>query len=236
MLDHYPLSNILFLDIETVPAFPSFSEAPEELQALWERKALQLKKADETPSDLYHRAGIYAEFGKIICISCGMFTSDGRFRIKSFYGHDEHELLTEFAALCNRSFYKTDRYLCAHNGKEFDFPYLSRRMLINGIPLPAILNTPGKKPWEVNHLDTQELWKFGDYKSFTSLNLLATIFGIPTPKDDIDGSKVWEVYWMEHNLPRIVTYCQKDTLTVAQIFLRFRGEPLLSPDRVEIAP
>jgi len=234
MLDQYPLSSILFLDIETVPAFPSFEEVPSELQSLWERKAALLRRGEETPAELYHRAGIYAEFGKIICISCGMFTPDRRFRIKSFFGHDEKELLREFAELCNRSFYRQDQYLCAHNGKEFDFPYLSRRMLINGIRLPGILNTPGKKPWEVNHLDTQELWKFGDYKSFTSLNLLATIFGIPTPKDDIDGSKVWEGYWLEDNLPRIVTYCQKDTLTVAQIFLRVRGEELLAPEQIDI--
>jgi len=236
MLEKIPLTSILFLDIETVPAYRSFADAPVEFQSLWERKSNQLRKNEmDTPESTYHRAGIYAEFGKIICISCGMFTPEGHFRIKSFFGHDEKTILKEFAALCERSFHTPERYLCAHNGKEFDFPYLSRRMLINGVHLPNILNTPGRKPWEVSHLDTHELWKFGDYKSFTSLNLLATVFGIPTPKDDIDGSKVWEVYWNEENLPRIVTYCQKDTLTVAQIFLRFRGEALLQSDQVEIA-
>ena len=234
MLENYPLTSILFLDIETVPQYPDYDKLPEPFRQLWDLKSAQLRVEDSTPASTYHRAGIYAEFGKIICISCGMFTPEGNFRIKSFAGHDEKIVLEEFAQLCEKSFSRTDRYLCAHNGKEFDFPYLSRRMLINGISLPSILNTPGKKPWEVNHLDTLELWKFGDYKSFTSLNLLATIFGIPTPKDDIDGSKVWEVYWLENNLQRITTYCQKDTLTVAQLLLKFRGEDLLQLDQVEI--
>jgi predicted PolB exonuclease-like 3'-5' exonuclease len=182
--------------VETVPQYPDYYSVPAAFRELWDRKASLLRQEEETPEALYHRAGIYAEFGKIICISCGMFTEKGNFRIKSFCGHDEKTLLNDFAALCNKSFNRKERWLCAHNGKEFDFPFLSRRMLINGIKLPKVLNTPGKKPWEVNHLDTQELWKFGDYKSFTSLNLLANVFGIPTPKDDIDGSKVWEVYWV----------------------------------------
>src|SRR4030095_4613428 len=126
------------------------------------------------------------------------------------------------------------KLLCAHNGKEFDFPFLARRMVINQIPLPAVLDTPGKKPWEVNHLDTMELWKFGDYKSYTSLLLLATILGIPTPKDDINGSIVWKVYWQDKDLDRIVRYCQKDVLTVAQIMLRFKGEALLTDADIEI--
>lgn len=234
MLDNYPLTSVLFLDVETVPQHPDYRDVPAAFRELWDKKAAQLRNDGETPEELYHRAGIYAEFGKIICISCGMFTPDGSFRIKSFFGDDEKPLLEEFAVLCEKSFSRNDRYLCAHNGKEFDFPYLSRRMLVNDVRLPRILDTAGKKPWEVSHLDTLELWKFGDYKSFTSLNLLATVFGIPTPKDDIDGSKVWEVYWRERNLPRIVTYCQKDTLTVAQLFLRFRGEPILTPEMIEI--
>jgi 3'-5' exonuclease len=234
MLENHQLTSILFLDVETVPQFSDYEEAPSAIRELWDKKASLLRHEGETPQSLYHRAGIYAEFGKVICISCGMFSADGRFRIKSFHGHDEKTVLADFAALCEKSFSRPDRYLCAHNGKEFDFPFLSRRMLVNGIRLPRILDTAGKKPWEVSHLDTLELWKFGDYKSFTSLNLLATIFGIPTPKDDIDGSRVWEVYWREGNLDRIVTYCQKDTLTVAQLFLRFRGEPILEPGKIDI--
>jgi uncharacterized protein YprB with RNaseH-like and TPR domain len=203
---------------------------------LWEKKFHQLRNKDEseTPDSIYRQAGIYAEFGKVICISCGYFSADKKLRIKSFSGDDEFKLLTDFAEMTTKFFAKGEKLLCAHNGKEFDFPFLSRRMIINGIKLPSPLDIAGKKPWEVNHLDTMELWKFGDYKSYTSLLLLATVLGIPTPKDDIDGSMVWEVYWKEKNLERIVTYCQKDVLTVAQIVLRFKGESLLNEQDLEI--
>jgi 3'-5' exonuclease len=234
MLDQIDIHNILFLDIETVPQHPHYGEAKEEMRKLWEKKSKQLIRDDSTPEGFYKNAGIYAEFGKVVCISCGYLNSENKFRIKSFCGDDEKKLLTDFAEMLNTYFSAPDKLLCAHNGKEFDFPFMARRMVINGIKLPAILNNAGKKPWEVNHIDTMELWKFGDYKSYTSLLLLATILGVPTPKDDIDGSMVWEVYWKEKNLPRIVTYCQKDVLTVAQIFLRFRCEPLLLETQVEI--
>jgi 3'-5' exonuclease len=234
MLDHVDIRNILFLDIETVPQHPAYEETQEEMRKLWEKKSKQLIRDGSTAEMIYEQAGIYAEFGKIVCVSCGYLTAENKFRIKSFCGDDEKKLLLEFAEMLNKSFSAPDKLLCAHNGKEFDFPFLARRMVINGIKLPSVLNNAGKKPWEVNHIDTMELWKFGDYKSYTSLVLLATILGISTPKDDIDGSMVWEVYWKEKNLPRIVTYCQKDVLTVAQIFLRFRCEPLLSEAQVEI--
>jgi uncharacterized protein YprB with RNaseH-like and TPR domain len=237
MLENITITNILFLDIETVPQHSSFDDAPKVMQQLWEKKSKYLIKDDvETPDSIYRQAGIYAEFGKVVCISCGYFSADMKLRIKSFYGDDEKKLLTEFSELLSKFFSKNDKQLCAHNGKEFDFPFLARRMVINNVPLPSVLDTPGKKPWEVNHLDTLELWKFGDYKSFTSLLLLATVLGVPTPKDDIDGSMVWDVYWNEKNLPRIVTYCQKDVLTIAQIFRRFRGEQLLDESEVEIIP
>ncbi len=235
MLENITLTNILFLDIETVPQHPHFDDATKPMQQLWEKKSKQLIKDDiETPDSIYRQAGIYAEFGKIVCISCGYFSADRKLRIKSFFGDDEKKILVEFSEMLSKFFSKNDKQLCAHNGKEFDFPFLARRMVINNVPLPPVLDTPGKKPWEVNHLDTLELWKFGDYKSFTSLLLLATVLGVPTPKDDIDGSMVWDVYWNEKNLPRIVTYCQKDVLTIAQIFLRFRGEQLLDESEVEI--
>lgn len=235
MLENINISNILFLDIETVPQYSNFDEAPKDIRQLWEKKAKFLIKDDtETPDTIYRQAGIYAEFGKVVCISCGYFSSGRKLRIKSFFGDDERVVLQDFAYMVKKFFTKNDRQLCAHNGKEFDFPFLARRMVINNVPLPAVLDTPGKKPWEVNHLDTLELWKFGDYKSYTSLLLLATVLGIPTPKDDIDGSMVWDVYWNEKNLKRIVTYCQKDVLTIAQIFLRFKGEALLSEDDLEI--
>lgn len=235
MLENINLSNILFLDIETVPQYSKFDEAPKVIQQLWEKKAkFIIKDETETPDTIYRQAGIYAEFGKVVCISCGYFSAEKKLRIKSFAGDDEKLVLSDFAEMLKKFFSRNDKQLCAHNGKEFDFPFLARRMVINGIPLPAVLDTPGKKPWEVNHLDTLELWKFGDYKSYTSLLLLATVLGIPTPKDDIDGSMVWDVYWNENNLQRIVTYCQKDVLTIAQIFLRFKGEALLSENDLEI--
>jgi DNA polymerase elongation subunit (family B) len=186
-----------------------------------------------SPEVLYKRAGIYAEFGKIICISVGAF-SKAEFRLKSFSGDDEKKLLTEFAELLRKRYNKPEHLLCAHNGKEFDFPYIARRMVVLGIPVPTILDLAGKKPWEVNHLDTMELWKFGDFKNYTSLELLAAILDIPTPKEDIDGSQVAEVYYKLNDLNRIVHYCTKDVLTVAQIFRRYRGEPLIAENQIVI--
>jgi uncharacterized protein YprB with RNaseH-like and TPR domain len=235
----FPVHNILFLDIETVPQFPDYVSLPEDWKQLWDTKSVSLIKYHEgqTNETLYPRAGIYAEFGKIICISYAVLQGTGGQRkiiLKSFAGDDEKFLLQQFIDMLNQWVAGEPKYLCAHNGKEFDFPYLCRRMIINGLLIPATLNISGKKPWEVNHLDTMELWKFGDFKSFTSLNLLAHTLGITTPKDDIDGSLVWEVYWKEKNLQRIVTYCQKDVVTVAQIFLRMNGEPLIEIGNIEI--
>ncbi len=234
MMNYIPLQKLLFLDIETVPRCATYDELPEKFVPLWDKKASYLKRAEEdTPASLFPRAGIYAEFGKIVCISFGMFL-DGTFRIKSFYGDDEKQLLLDFANLLESKFSSKDFLLCAHNGKEFDFPYLARRMLINGISLPEILDMAGKKPWEVAHIDTMELWKFGDFKNYTSLEVLAAVFDIPTPKDDIDGSQVWKVYWEDHDLERIVTYCQKDVLTIAQLFLRYQGKAMLKEEQVVI--
>lgn len=232
MLDNIKLSNILFLDVETVPVVYDYKKLPKNMKVLWDSRFRFVQA--ETPENLYKKAGVYAEFAKVICISVGFF-NDKTFRVKSFYGHDEKQILLDFAALLNKHFNRKDHLLCAHNGKEFDFPFLCRRMLINGVKLPKALNLTGKKPWEVPHLDTLELWKFGDYKNYTSLNLLAAIFDIPTPKDDIDGSDVARVYWEEKNLQRIVIYCQKDVLTIAQLILRFKGEPLIMNEDVVVA-
>lgn len=234
-----PLHNILFLDIETVPQSPSYSDLQDDWKKLWDTKSTSLVKYHEgqTNETLYPRAGIYAEFGKIVCVSCGVIQGNGEQRkiiLKSFYGDDEKKLLSDFIDMLNKWATGEPKFLCAHNGKEFDFPYLCRRMIIKGIPIPSLLNISGKKPWEVNHYDTLELWKFGDFKSFTSLNLLAHVLGVQTPKDDIDGSMVWEVYWKEKNLERIVTYCQKDVVTVAQILLRMNGEQLIKEENIEI--
>jgi uncharacterized protein YprB with RNaseH-like and TPR domain len=235
----FPVHNILFLDIETVPQFPDYFSLPQDWKQLWDTKSVSLIKYHEgqTNETLYPRAGIYAEFGKIICISCGILQGSGGQRkiiIKSFAGDDEKIVLQQFIDMLNKWIAGEPQFLCAHNGKEFDFPYLCRRMIINNLPVPATLNISGKKPWEVNHLDTMELWKFGDFKSFTSLNLLAHTLGITTPKDDMDGSMVWEVYWKEKNLQRIITYCQKDVVTVTQIFLRMNGESLIEEANIEI--
>jgi uncharacterized protein YprB with RNaseH-like and TPR domain len=229
--------NILFLDIETVPQHSHYNELADEWKALWNIKAGYLirNKETETPETIYPRAGIYAEFGKIICISCGYITTDEsekKLNLKSFYGDNEKILLIEFCDVLNKWIGKEQKFLCAHNGKEFDFPYLCRRLIVNKIPIPSILNISGKKPWEVNHLDTLELWKFGDFKSYTSLNLLAHVLGITTPKDDIDGSMVWSVYWKDKDLKRIVTYCQKDVITVAQIFLKMNGAELIKEENI----
>jgi len=237
----YPVASILFLDIETVPQYSSYNEQPEEWKTLWGLKAQYLirNKEEETVETIYPRAGIYAEFGKIVCISCGFIQGTGadkKIILKSFAGDEEKKLLYEFSDMLKKWSADGSKFLCAHNGKEFDFPYLCRRMVINQIAIPSILNMSGKKPWEVNHLDTMDLWKFGDFKNYTSLNLLAHSLCIQTPKDDIDGSMVWEVYWQEKNLPRIVTYCQKDVVTVAQIFLRMNGEPLIREENIEIKP
>ena len=227
-------SKILFLDIETVSHEKTFDQLSERMQKLWAHKAEQIGKGDEdaTPESLYERAGIYAEFGKIVCISVGFFNGE-RFRLKSFYSHDEKALLADFADMLNKHYDSPYAQLCAHNGKEFDFPYIARRMMINGIQIPKVLQGAGKKPWETNFIDTMELWKFGDYKNFTSLDLLCAILDIPTPKDDINGSEVGRVYWEENDLERIKTYCQKDVLAIAQLMRRFNYLPLIPDDCVD---
>lgn len=234
----HPLNNILFLDIETVPQYASYELVPEDAKFFWNKKAEQLRreKVSDTPEVLYPRAGIYAEFGKIACISCGIISGAGedkKLTLKSFCCEEEKTILTDFCDLLKK-WAAPEKVLCAHNGKEFDFPFLSRRMVINNLTVPDMLQLAGKKPWEIPHLDTLELWKFGDYKNYTALNLLAFTFGIPTPKDDIDGSMVWNVYWREQDLKRIVTYCQKDVITVAQVYLRMNGEVLIKTDNIEI--
>ncbi|MBT8376833.1 MAG: 3'-5' exonuclease [Bacteroidia bacterium] len=235
MISKLNLEHILFLDIETVPEQESFEVLDETKKALWELKSQYQRKDDYTAEEFYERAGIWAEFGKIICISVGYFTFNGdlrTFRVTSFHG-DEVKILKDFKNLLISHFSRTHHLLCAHNGKEFDFPYIARRMIINGIELPYKLNLFGKKPWEVPHLDTLELWKFGDYKTYTSLKLLTNVLGIPSPKDDIDGSEVCRVYYKENDIDRIIRYCEKDTIAVAQILLRLRGDELLDESEIK---
>lgn len=226
-LSKLPIEKILFLDLETVPEVSDWKELPDNMKELWEKKVEKQLGEGETTEDFYEkRAGILAEFGKIICISVGIVVNN-KIKLTSYYGDDEKKILNDFSGLVNSRYFGEGLMLCAHNGKEFDFPYLGRRMLIHGIDLPNVLDIQGKKPWEIPHLDTMELWKFGDYKHYTSLNLLAAVFDIPSPKDDIDGSMVAKVYYEDHNLERIKIYCEKDVFTLIQVFRKFRNESLL---------
>ncbi len=238
------LTKIMFLDIETVPQKADISEIPEDLAHLWEEKYRLIQKrmpekySDETTAAeaFENSAGIYAEFGKIVCISVGFVHLRGlemHFRTKSFAGDDEKAILNDFAQLIAKFCTTNEHTLCGHNIKEFDIPYICRRMVINGIALPAILKISGKKPWEITFIDTLELWKFGDYKNYTSLKLLTAVFDIPTPKDDIDGSQVASVYYKEKNVKRISTYCQKDVVATAQVFLRMNGLNAIIEENIE---
>lgn len=236
MLDNIKLEDVLFLDIETVPSTSTYGLLNPAMQNLWDKKSKQFRSAEQTAADVYERAGIYSEFGKIICISVGLIKEKDpvSFRLKSFYGNDEKLILSDFSEMISK-FSKNHReaLLCAHNGKEFDYPYIARRMIINGLFIPEIIDNAGKKPWEIKLLDTMDLWKFGDYKNYTSLELLTSILGIPTPKDDIDGSMVAGIYYVEKDIERIVRYCEKDVLAIAQVMLRFMNLPQISGDRIE---
>jgi DNA polymerase elongation subunit (family B) len=236
MRDKINLERILFLDIETVPQSYDYTELSSEAKKLFELKSRSKIKEDKSIIEVYNEtAGILAEFGKIVCISVGFIneTTTGRqLRVKSFYHDDEEVLLKQFKRLLDEHGNSTYYALCGHNAKEFDFPYICRRMLIHGIPLPALLDLSGKKPWEIPHFDTMELWKFGDFKAYTSLALLCHVFNIPTPKDDISGADVARVYYEERALERIKTYCEKDVVALMQLFLRMKGEPMVATEEV----
>ena len=244
MTKNIPLKRILFLDIECVSTQASYQALSEDEQYLWGLKARSILRDPEADQEAIQesytqRAGIFAEFGKVVCISVGFATveEDGSiasFRLKSFKGDDEHKLLTEFADLLNKHFKDSKRfYFCGHNIKEFDIPYICRRMLIHRVALPEMLDIAGRKPWETAHLlDTMEMWKFGDRKNFTSLKLLANVLGFPSPKDDIDGSEVGRVFWEEGDVDRIAVYCEKDVLATAQLYLRLNLQPLIEAEKV----
>lgn len=231
MLEKLKLEKVLFLDIETAPQVYRFDEMDNKGKELFEAKTRFMQNDEKTVESIYDdRAGIYAEFGKIVCISVGFVNSSStgkQIRLKSFYHEDEETLLRQFKKLLDDHYNMDDQMLCGHNAKEFDFPYICRRMLIHGIRLPRLLDIAGKKPWEISHLDTMELWKFGDFKAYTSLALLCHVFNIPTPKDDISGADVARVYHEEKGLERIKTYCEKDVAALIQLFLRMRGDELV---------
>ncbi len=222
------LRDIVFLDIETVAQCYEFNSLEERLKVQWSRKATFLKRdLEQTDESVYReKAGIYAEFGKIVCIAVGKLfeieSGDLVLKTKAYSGNDEKELLVEFKTMVEKLDASTLRF-CAHNGKEFDYPYLCRRLLVNGLGIPAALNMMGKKPWEIQHLDTLEMWKFGDYKHYTSLDLLAAIFNIPSSKVDMDGSQVNAVYHRDHNLLKIRDYCLRDIVVLSQLYLKLKS-------------
>ncbi len=239
-MDTPRLSNILFLDIECVPQHSSFYDLDDQMQKLWEKKASYMMwRAEEwtTVADLYdNRSGIYAEFGKIIVISVWAIIQNEEwnrvFSVRSFSGDDEAAIISWLFEYLNGHFNKTYHRLWGHNIKEFDIPYICRRAIVNNIPLANIVDVSWKKPWEVNHLDTLEYWKFGDRKNFTSLDLLCRINGIDTPKDDISWEQVARVYRDEKDIARIQTYCEKDVVATAKLFLKFVGKSHEMPEDV----
>lgn len=246
MLNQLDITAVLFLDIETVSGHKSYHDLGDDMKKLWGLKSKSILKKYNEPleaeevEELYpERAGIFAEFGKIVCISVGIVVKNHEtqslgLRLKSFADDDEKKLLQDFSDLLSNYYNNPNKhYLCGHNLKEFDVPYMCRRMLINQMPLPRVLDIAGKKPWETAHLlDTLTLWKFGDYKNYTSLKLLCAVFGIPSPKDDIDGSEVGRVYWEEQDLDRIAIYCEKDVLAVVQLVLKYKRMPLLEDEQI----
>jgi len=239
MLNKVQVEKILFLDIETVPQTYEFNKLDEKTKELFELKTRFMQRDDKTFEDIYNeRGGIYAEFGKIVCISVG-FVNDSstgkQIRMKSFYHDDEETLLLQFKRLLEEHYNSPMSILCGHNAKEFDFPYICRRMLINGIDLPPVLDIAGKKPWEINHLDTMELWKFGDFKAYTSLALLCHVFKIPTPKDDISGADVARVYFEDNDLERIKVYCEKDVVALIQLFIKMTGGSLVEESEIHFS-
>lgn len=233
------LENLLLIDIETVSEHPTFSELNDDWKELWQEKVQRQLPENVTAEEFYpQRAGVMAEFSKVVCISVGYFKREGKdlhLRIKSFYGDDEKTLLQDFIAALQKMEAANNKWsFCGHNIKEFDIPFICRRLVINILTIPPFLDFQNMKPWETNMIDTFQYWRFGDYKHYTSLKLLAAALNVPSPKDDIDGSMVGNVYWVEKNLERIVTYCQKDVVTTANIVLRFKNMALLAEDAVEI--
>ncbi len=232
------LKHILVLDIETVGIVPEYTLLDKRIKAEWDRKSVFLKNDENlSAEELFNtKAGIYSEFGKIICIGIGYYVKNEQgllsLRVKAIYGDDENAILIEFKELVEKKFDPRKTILCAHNGKEFDFPYICRRMLINGIPLPFILDISAKKPWEINHIDTMDLWKFGDRKSYTSLELLAAIFNIDTSKNEMDGSMVNKSYYTENGLEQIKEYCLQDVIVTANLFLKLNCLPVIDPENI----
>lgn len=235
MTSKIDITKILFLDIETVPIVKNYDDLNENFKKFWDKKSQFISSENESSEDVFNKAGIYSEFGKIICISVGFIDNEKNksFRLKSFFGDDEKKIITDFFSLLDNHFNKHKNFLCAHNGIEFDFPFIARRAIINNVSLNEMFDISASKRWENKHLlDTMEMWKFGDYKHYTSLDLLVNLFNIPTPKDDINGSQVAEVYYKENNLERIVKYCEKDVIAIARLYLRFKNLETIAEENI----
>ena len=236
------INNLLLLDIETVPQFENYDLLVPSIQALWYDKISKTVPENTLLQDSYHaKAGILAEFGKIVCISTAFYylneEKQTSLKVKSIYGENERDILVAFVQLCNKVYFHNPNFKFAgHNVKEFDIPFICRRLIINYLPLPDYLQIHEKKPWEVKIFDTLNWWKFGDHKNYITLHLLATILEIPTSKDDIDGSMVQDVYYKEKNLKRIADYCEKDVIVTANIVLRFLSLPVLPDHNIQIVP
>jgi 3'-5' exonuclease len=224
--------DAFFIDIETVPAQSEFRLLDPEWQSLWIGKLSKTMPENFSPDETYQeKAGIMAEFGRIVCIGSGYFSEDkttrkALFKVRAVAGEDEKALLTEWIGMVDKfhALFPAFRFV-GHNIKEFDVPYICRRLMALGLPLPKYLQISGMKPWETNLVDTMHQWRFGDTRHYVSLNLLARVLGIPTPKDDIDGSQVQEVFYKDGDLSRIKKYCMKDVITTARVIQRFRGQP-----------
>ncbi len=240
MLDNIHIPNILFFDIETVPMAPNFEKLSEKYQMLWKYKTDRFKPEEETDIDyFFKKAGVYAEFGKIICISAGYFRrpkeeeDEMTFRVTSFYGDEEQTLLQQFFQVLTNYFNIPSRsFICGHNIREFDIPFLCRRAIIHQLPIPKLIDVHALKPWELPFIDTMRLWKFGDYKNFTSLDLLTTLLDIPSPKSDMQGSEVAKVYYEDNDIERIKDYCQRDVIALANVLLKFKNKDLLKPEQI----
>lgn len=219
--------NILFIDIETASGVNTYTTLTENMQKLWLRKARSLMNPLQKPlEDLYfERAALFPEFGRIISIGMGfLFYNKNKelsLKVKTISNKNEKDLLLEFNQFIESTYPSKELSLVAHNGKEFDFPYLCKRMLVHQLVIPKALQLQGKKPWEVVHQDTIEWWRFGDKKGYVSLELLAEIMGIGNVKTDLSGDKVNYTFYIEKDLEKIKKYCAEDVITLAQLFLRF---------------
>lgn len=228
-LKQFDPENMLFIDIETANLVKELEKGTP-LYDSWAYKVRygswtgEKYSTDEvTPEELYKtKASLFAEFSRVACISIGMI-KDGKIKIRSYKDKDEQKLLYDFANATNALQAKYPKLVLAgHAITTFDNPFLMRRMLINGIELPAPFDIAHLKPWETQVIDTLTLWKGQSYYSASLINI-TTAFGLPSPKDEMDGSEVNEAFH-SGKLDEIATYCEKDVFALANVVLKMRGD------------